>query len=120
MATEEAEDAEEAAALLKKMTKLESSKLWSKHQTALKNGPEKDKEEFDALSKKDKGIAACQWLLEKEGKQYLGVLKQVSVGDKLTREDKWDSELQIPQKFSKKELDLHIAVEGMPYRMGSF
>ena len=102
MATEEAEDAEEAAALLKKMIKLESSKLWSKHQTALKNGPEKDKEEFDALSKKDKGIAACQ------GKQYLGVLKQVSVGDKLTREDKWDSEIQILQKFSKKELDLHI------------
>ena len=88
MATEEAEDAEEAATLLKqKMSKLESSKLWSKHQTALKNGPKKEKEEFDALSKKDKGIAACQWLLEKEGKQYISALKQVSVGDKLTRED---------------------------------
>ena len=109
MATEEAEDAEEAAALLKKkMTKLESSKVWSKRQTALKAGSEKDKKEFDALSKKEKGLAACQWLLEKEGKQYLSALKQVSVGDKLTREDKWDSELQILQKFSKPELDLHI------------
>ena len=47
LASEEAEDAEEAAALLKKkMTKLESSKVWSKHQTALKNGSEKDQKEL--------------------------------------------------------------------------
>ena len=95
MATEEAEDEEQAAVLLKKkMTQLESSKVWSKHQTALKAGSEEAKQEFEALSKKDKGIAACAWLLEKEGKQYLSALKKVSVGDKLARQDKWDSELQ--------------------------
>ena len=109
MVTEEAEDEEQAAVLLKKkMTKLESSKVWSKHQTALKVGPEGAKQEFEALSKKDKGIAACAWHLEKEGKQYLSALKKVSVGDKFTSQDNWDSELQILQKFSKPELDLHI------------
>ena len=117
MATEEAEDEEQAAVLLKKkMTKLESSKVWSKHQTALKAGSEEAKQEFEALSKKDKGIAACAWLLEKEGKQYLSALKKVSVGDKLTRQDKWDSELQILQKFSKVELDLHIQSARVQWR----
>ena len=90
------------------MTKLESSKVWSKHQTASKAGSEEAKQEFEALRKKDKGIAACAWLLEKEGKQCLSAWKKVSVGDKLTRQDKWDSELQILQTFSKVELDLHI------------
>ena len=102
MATEEAEGEEQAAFLLKKkMTKLGSSKVWSKHQTALKAGSEEAKQEFEALRKKDKGVAACSWLLEKEGKQHLSALKKVSVADKFTRQDKWDSELQILQKFSK-------------------
>ena len=68
------------------MNKLESSKVWSRHETALKAGPEKDRKEFEALSKTEKeGLAACAWLSEKEGKQYPSALKQVSVGDKLTR-----------------------------------
>ena len=104
MATEEVEDAEEAAALLKKkMTKLDTSKVWSRHQTALKAGPEKEKESNTSVP-----WSKFVWETSSPG----------------TREDKWDSEpdpAEIYQAWAGPPHPVRQgAVEGMPYHMGSF
>ena len=91
------------------MTKLEHSKVWAKHKAALEKAPAKEQKEHDKLSKKDKGLAASQWLLEKEGKKYMSALKKVKAEETLTRRDKWESELQMLQKFSQDELERHLA-----------
>ena len=85
MATEEVEDAEEAAALLKKkMTKLDTSKVWSRHQTALKAGPEKEKESNTSVP-----WSKFVWETSSPGRTS-------------------GTQSQILQKFTKPELDLHI------------
>ena len=108
-AAEGAEDPNEAAIVLHdSMSKLEKSKAMSKHQTALKHGSKQEQAAYNDLSKKDKGIAAAAYLLEKEGKQYMTALKKVSVGEKVTKADNWETELQMLAKFTPKELDLHL------------
>ena len=108
-ALEEGETQEESAEILKKsMAKLEHSKVWAKHKAALEKAPAKE-QEHDKLSKKDKGLAASQWLLEKEGKKYMSALKKVKAEETVTRRDKWETELQMLQKFSQEELERHLA-----------
>ena len=108
-AAEGAEDPNEAAIVLHdSMSKLEKSKAWSKHQTALKHGSKQEQAAYNDLSKKDKGIAAAAYLLEKEGKQFMTALKKVSVGEKVTKADNWETELQMLAKFTPEELDLHL------------
>ena len=108
-AAEGAEDPNEAAIVLHdSMSKLEKSKAWSKHQAALKHGSKQEQAAYNDLSKKDKGIAAAAYLLEKEGKQYMTALKKVSVGEKVTKADNWETELQMLAKFTPEELDLHL------------
>lgn len=58
------------------MTKLEHSKVWAKHKAALEKAPAKEQKEHEKLSKRDKGLAASQCLLEKEGKKYMSALKK--------------------------------------------
>ena len=63
-AAEGAENPDEAA--IGSMPKLEKSKAWGKHQTALMHGPKEEQAAYNDMSKKDKGIAAAASLLEKE------------------------------------------------------
>ena len=91
------------------MTKLEHSKVWAKHKAALEKAPAKQQEEHEKLSKKDKGLAASAWLLEKEGKKFMSALKKVSAQETVTRRDKWETKLQMLQKFSQDELERHLA-----------
>lgn len=91
------------------MTKLEHSKVWAKHKAALEKAPAKEQKEHEKLSKRDKGLAASQWLLEKEGKKYMSALKKVKAEETVTRRDKWETELQMLQKFSQQELERHLA-----------
>ena len=108
-AAEGAEDPNEAAIVLHdSMSKLEKSKAWSKHQAALKHGSKQEQAAYNDLSKKDKGIAAAAYLLEKEGKQYMTALKKVSVGEKVTKADNWETELQMLANFTPEELDPHL------------
>ena len=108
-AAEGAEDPNEAAIVLHdSMSKLEKSKAWSKHQTALEHGSRQEQAAYNDMSKKDKGIAAAAYLLEKEGKQFMTALKKVSVGEKVTKADNWETELQMLAKFTPEELDLHL------------
>jgi hypothetical protein len=108
-AAEGAEDPNAAAIVLhESMSKLEKSKAWSKHQAALKHGSKEEQAAYNDMSKKDKGIAAAAFLLEKEGKSYMTALKKVSVGEKVTKTDDWQTELQMLAKFTKDELELHL------------
>ena len=101
-AAEGAEDPNEAAIVLHdSMSKLEKSKAMSKHQTALKHGSKQEQAAYNDLSKKHTGIAAVAYLLEKEGKQYMTALKKVSVGEKVTKADNWETELQMLAKFTR-------------------
>ena len=68
-AAEEGESIEEQALALKqKMTKDEHSKLWGRYSTHLNKNP-LEKEEVDALPKKEKGMKAAEWLMAIEGKK---------------------------------------------------
>lgn len=110
VATEDAASPEDAAIVLyNSMDKNEKAKAWSKHQTALKKASDAEKEEYENLSKKDKGIQAAAHLLEKEGKQYMATLKKVSTQDTFKQTDQWVSEKQMLQKWTAEELDAHIA-----------
>ena len=77
-AAEGAEDPGEAAIVLhESMSKLAKSKAWGKHQASLKHGSKEEQAAYNDPSKRDKGIAAAAYLLEKEGKQYMTGLKKV-------------------------------------------
>ena len=94
-AAEEAEgDADQGAAILHgSLSKLDKSKLWAKHQASLRGNKALEKAHAQ-LGKKEKGIAACKWLLEKEGKQFLQASRRVSVGEVVTKTDNWETDLQ--------------------------
>ena len=78
-AAEQSESPEDAAIVLyKSMTKEEKAKAWSKHQAALKKKSEEERAEHEGLAKKEKGIAAAAYILEKEGRQYMVALKKAS------------------------------------------
>ena len=92
-AADGAEDPDAAAVVLHgNLTKLERSKLWSKHHIALKAG---SPEERHNLSKRENGLAAAAYFLEKEGKQWLAGSKSVGVAEKLKQLEVWESELQM-------------------------
>ena len=60
-----------ALALYNSMSKDEKAKAWSKHQVALRKRSEEEREAYKTFSKRDKGVKAAAYLLEKEGKQYM-------------------------------------------------
>ena len=98
---------EEQAQILKdSLTKEEHAKVWSRHQTHLKNNP-LEKGEMEGLSKKEKGIKAAQWLMETTGKKYLHMSREVEAKQKTTKIDSWMSEKQATDKFGWDELVLH-------------
>ena len=107
-AAKEGEDMEEAAEILQSsMTKQEKNLVWGRHQTALKNG-QADQAEYEEKTKKQKGLAAAQWLMQTEGKKYIMCQKSVSASESWTRNDSWQTELQMLKKFTAEELNLHI------------
>lgn len=125
-AAEEAEgDADQGAAILHgSLSKLDKSKLWAKHQASLRGNKALEKAHAQ-LGKKEKGIAACKWLLEKEGKQFLQASRRVSVGEVVTKTDNWETELQMLTRYSPEELEMHLQSGKViwrecPYTSGTF
>ena len=125
-AAEEAEgDADQGAAILHgSLSKLDKSKLWAKHQASLRGNKALEKAHAQ-LGKKEKGIAACKWLLEKEGKQFLQASRRVSVGEVVTKTDNWETELQMLTRYSPEELEMHlqsgkVTWRECPYTSGTF
>ena len=115
-AAEEAEDEEDAAQILKEsLTKDEHSMVWGRHQTHLKKNP-LEKEEHDKLGKVEKGLSAALWLMRKECKKYVHTSREVAQREKMTKEDTWESEKQMLNKFSETEFYKHIDSGRIVYR----
>ena len=107
-ATSEAEDVEAAAELVKNVLfSQEKSQIWGRHQTALKNSA-LEKVGFDALSKKEKGVASALWLLQTEGKKFIFANRFVNASESGERLDDWQTEKEMLQRFSENEVALHI------------
>ena len=108
-ACEEGDGLEAAAEILKgSLTKDEHSQVWGKHQTALKNASALEKAEHAGKSKKEKGLAAALWLLEREGKKYVTAQKKVKASELWKKQDKWSTEKEMLAKFSEEELSMHL------------
>ncbi len=110
MATEQNDTWEEAAVDLKStLDKGEHSRIWSKHNTFLKNHPE-EKGNFGGLSKKEKGISALVWFLKNEpGSKFLNVQCSVENSETLTKGEHWKSERAMLKEFTPEEFQAHLA-----------
>lgn len=108
MAEAENDTVETAALQLKgTLSKDESAKMWSKHQTHLKGNPA-EAEEHSSLGKKEKGLAVVVWYLKNCQKKWFHTQTQKETAETLTKGEKWLSELQILQQFSEYELNCHL------------
>ena len=107
--TDESNSPEEAALALKdSLTKDESAKMWSKHQTYLKGKPE-ERAAHEQLTKKEKGLEVVLWFLKNKKGMFLHTEASKEASETLTKGEKWVSELKMLQEFSKDEFDLHLA-----------
>eukprot|EP00435_Cladocopium_sp_Y103_P052109 s605_g16.t1 len=85
LATEEAENEEQAAITLKQsLTKDESAKMWSKHQTYLKTHPE-EKEEHQTKSKTEKGLEVVLWFLKHNKGKFFHTEASKEASETLTK-----------------------------------
>ena len=97
-AMEAGESEEHSAELLKKsLTKSERSKVWSKHKIALEKASAAEKKKHEQLPKKDKGLAASKWLLEKEGKKYVSALRKVTAEESHKKREVGDRKADAPE-----------------------
>ena len=55
-------------------------------------------------SKKEKGEAASLWLMQQQGSQYLTCSARVTQKEALKKAENWESEKQIPKKWSWEEM----------------
>ena len=116
IATEGAETAEEAVVALKKqLTPQEQQSAWGKMKTELKTDKEEAKK-VAKMSKKEIGMYATMCLLKAEAPKFMACKQELTTGVSLTKGETWESELQMLQKFTKDELDLHLASGRVKWR----
>lgn len=115
-ATEGAETAEEAVLALKiQLTPKEQQSAWSKMKTKMKNDPAEAKK-VENMSKKEIGIYATMCLLKAEAPKFMALKQELNSGVSLTKGETWESELQMLQKFTREELELHLASGRVKWR----
>jgi hypothetical protein len=115
-AATEGETPEEQAIVLKGiLRKDEHSKLWGRYKTHVGKNPD-EKEEVDNLPKKDKGLKAAQWLMEREGKKYMHVRRSVEAQQTLNKKDAWESHKEMVDRFGEDELEAHTWSGRVMYR----
>ena len=115
-ATEEAESTEDQAIALKSMlSKDEHSKVWGKYKTHLDKHP-LEKGEVDALPKKEKGLKAAQWLMEREGTKYVHMKQSVGAKQTIHKGEVWESQKAMVDRFGEDELEAHMWSGRVTYR----
>ena len=97
---EGADEEQCALALYNSMSKDEKAKAWSKYQVALRKRSEEEREAYQTLSKRDKGVKAAAYLLEKEGKQYMSSIQHASAKERWTHVGEWESHLQMAEELA--------------------
>ena len=107
-AAESAETAEEAASNLKEMlSKQEHSRVWSKHNVALKGKSAKERKESDKLIKGEKGQQAAMFMIKSSVPKFMQVQESLQQSHALNKEE-WLSELQMVEKFGETEFWQHV------------
>ena len=108
VAAEHPDDALSAQETLQKViSPKERQSAWQQHQTALKADP-LAKGEHNALSKKEKGTAVLQWLLQKSP-TYAVERHSRGKEHSLEKRDRWLSQKEADQKWTEQELELLVA-----------
>ena len=109
MAAESAETAEEAASNFKDMlSKQEHSRVWSKHNVALKGKSAKERKEFDKLSKGEKGQQAALFMIKSSVPKFMQVQESLQQSHTLNKKEEWLSEIQMMEKFGETEFWQHV------------
>ena len=112
----QSETAQEAAVALKEtLTKGEASRAWSAHQTHLKKN-EEAAAAFTELTKKEKGLAVALFLVKDNIPKFMHITDSHQQSQSLDKREKFESETSILQRFSKEELDLHLASGRVSWR----
>ena len=108
VAAEHPDDALSAQETLQKViSPKERQSAWQQHQAALKADP-LAKGEHNALSKKEKGTAVLQWLLQKSP-TYAVERHSRGKEHSLEKRDRWLSQKEADQKWTEQELELLVA-----------
>ena len=100
----ETEETEARAGMTLKntMSAAEKSKTWSRHQTYLNQpGNEEERAAFNALGKKEKGLASALWLMKSGAPNFCTVQKETRASEELTKTEKWYSEKQAIEKWGE-------------------
>ena len=92
------------------LSKLDKSKIWGQHNTALGQGDPKAKQEFDDLPKKDKGKASLLWYLQHKGpERFRTMTMEMSARNTFVKTEKWVSEKKMLDEFGQTSFDRHLA-----------
>lgn len=89
------------------LTPDENSQVWGQRNTFLKKNP-LQKEQHDALSRKEKGLASVLWYLQKSRKTLHNVTQSMEQKTQITKKEKWLSEKMIHDRFNDWELECHL------------
>ena len=116
-AAEGCETAQEAATNLRGMlTKEEHSKVWSKHNVALKKKPAKEQKAFDSLTKGEKGMEAAMYMVKASVPQFMQVKESVGQDQTLDKREERQSEKELIAKFGQDEFERHVQSGRLQWR----
>ena len=116
-AAEGCETAQEAATNLRGMlTKEEHSKVWSKHNVALKKKPAKEQKAFDSLTTGEKGMEAAMYMVKASVPQFMQVKESVGQDQTLDKREEWQSEKELIAKFGEDEFERHVQSGRLQWR----
>ena len=101
---------EEAALALQGSTSLVGkSNAYNQHQAHLKkNGDEALKKEYEAMGKKEKGLANIVFLMKKSQATFCQVTKGASTESSLKKKEKWLTQKEVDAKWTEQEQHMHL------------
>ena len=75
---------------------------------ALRHQSEEEQAAYISLAKKDKRLKAEAYCLQRERKQFLSSVQSGSYKERWTKEEEWESETPMKQKWTDSELEARL------------
>ena len=111
------DEVEAAMVLREEMTPAEKNGAWQQHVGYLnKKGNEAEKQEFEASTKKEKGLKTALYLMRQGAAKFCAVSRQSSMETSLCKKEQWLSEKQALDQWGQGDLDKHVASGRVIYR----
>ena len=107
VASECIDEGETAEKLKNELTPVQRSQMWNQHNAHLNSNP-LEKEEFNALSRAEKGKAVALWFVTKTKPKFMNITMGMDAKDTVFANDQWVSEKQILDKFGQDEMQWHL------------